>query len=70
MLLNTMTFHGDLPYTTKQFRTNLTDVTLINFERPYWKTLYTIYIYIYIYLLCKQIQDYLQIVISLAFKNR
>jgi len=27
-LLNTMTFHGDLPYTTKQFTTNLTDVTL------------------------------------------
>jgi len=27
-LLNIMTFHGDLPYTTKQFTTNLTDVTL------------------------------------------
>ncbi len=24
----TMTFHDDLPYTTKQFTTNLTDVTL------------------------------------------
>jgi len=23
-----MTFHDDLPYTTKQFTTNLTDVTL------------------------------------------
>jgi len=45
-LLNTMTFHGDLLYTTKQFTTNLTDVTLTtwllwsNFKHPYWKTLY------------------------------
>jgi len=27
-LFNTMTFHSDLPYTTKQFTTNLTDVIL------------------------------------------